>query len=96
VWIENPHNRICEQIHLSCGGSVQASFGGNPAVNVIFEIEHTTAKEISDLADGIKYSLPAMPKPEVLIKSGSQFQVTAAPTFDTQLQKWIIKLQQTN
>lgn len=81
---------------LSCGGSVQASFGGRPLVNVIFEIEHITAKEISDLADGIKYNVPLMPKPEVLIKSGSQFQVIAPPTFDTQLQKWIIKLQQIN
>lgn len=79
----------------SCGGSIQASFGGRPSVNVIFEIDQLTAKEISNLADGIKYGVPPMPKPEILIKSGSQFKVVAPPIFDSQMQKWVIRLQQT-
>ena len=79
----------------SCGGSVQASFGGRAEVNVIFEIQHTTAKEITNLADGVKYSVPPMPAPEILIKAGSNFTVTAPPVFDNTLQKWIIKVTQT-
>ena len=79
----------------SCGGSVQASFGGRSEVNVIFEIQHITAKEITNLADGVKYSVPPMPAPEILIKAGSNFTVTAPPVFDNALQKWIIKVTQT-
>lgn len=77
----------------SCGGSRDASFGGRPDVNVIFEILHKDGKEISDVADGIKYG--KMPKPEILIKSGSEFTSIADPIFDTSLNKWIIKLIQT-
>jgi hypothetical protein len=79
----------------SCGGSLQASFGNRPTINVIFEIEHITAKEITSLADGVKYNVPPMPAPELLIKAGSNFTVTAPPVFDNSLQKWIIKVTQT-
>ena len=79
----------------SCGGSVQASFGGRPEINVIFEIQHSTAKEITSLADGVKYGVPPMPAPEILIKAGCNFTVIAPPVFDNLLQKWIIKLIQT-
>ena len=63
----------------SCGGSIEASFAGRPEINVIFEIEQLTAKDISDLADGIRYGNPAMLKPELLIKSGGKFLVTKTP-----------------
>lgn len=76
----------------SCGGSIQASFAGRPKINVIFEIRHITAKEISDLADGIKYG--NMAKPEILIKSNSRFEVIADPVFDATLGKWRLKLKQ--
>jgi TANFOR domain-containing protein len=76
----------------SCGGSLGASFSGRSDVNVIFEIAHTTGKEISDLADGVLYG--GMPRPEILIKAGSQFKVIAAPLFDQSLQKWVIRVQQ--
>ncbi len=76
----------------SCGGSMSASFSGRAEVNVIFEIAHTTGKEISDLADGVMYG--KMPRPEILIKAGSQFKAIADPFFDQSLQKWIIKVQQ--
>jgi hypothetical protein len=76
----------------SCGGSMSASFSGRAEVNVIFDIAHTTGKEISDLADGVMYG--GMPRPEILIKAGSQFKVIAAPLFDQSLQKWIIRVQQ--
>jgi hypothetical protein len=78
----------------SCGGSESASFGGRPDVNIIFEIQHTTGKEISDLADGIKYGVPVMIKPEILIKAGSKFNVVTDPIFDATLSKWKIKLVQ--
>ncbi len=76
----------------SCGGSISSSFSGRPEVNVIFEIAHTTGKEISDLADGVIYG--GMPRPEILIKAGSQFKVVSAPLFDKALKKWVIKVQQ--
>lgn len=76
----------------SCGGSQAASFGGRPEVNVIFEIRHTTGKEISDLADGIKYG--TMPRPEILIKAGSKFEAISDPIFDTSLGKWKVILKQ--
>jgi hypothetical protein len=71
---------------------MSASFSGRAEVNVIFDIAHTTGKEISDLADGVMYG--GMPRPEILIKAGSQFKVIAAPLFDQSLQKWIIRVQQ--
>ena len=71
---------------------MNASFASRPDVNVIFKIEHTTGKEISNFSDGIKYG--DMPAPEIVIKSGSEFQVVAPPVFDNTLQKWIIELKQ--
>ncbi len=74
----------------SCGGSLGASFSGRPEVNVIFEIQHSTGKNISDFADGIKYG--NIVGPEILIKSGSEFEAIADPVFDSNIGKWIIKL----
>lgn len=77
----------------SCGGSQASSFSGRPDVNIIFEIQHTTGKEISALADGIKYG--SMPGPEILIKAGSKFEAVSDPIFDAAIGKWKIKLIQT-
>ncbi|MFC4095521.1 fibronectin type III domain-containing protein [Euzebyella saccharophila] len=74
----------------SCGGSQGASFGGRPEINIIFEIQHTTGKNITDFADGVKYN--NMPAPEILIKSGSKFEAVADPVLDQSTGKWIIKL----
>ncbi len=76
----------------SCGGSKSASFAGRSDVNVIFQIKHTTGKEISDLADGIKYAIPPIAKPEILIKSGSKFKVLGTPTIDSETGKYLINV----
>lgn len=74
----------------SCGGTQVASFGDRTDVNVIFEIRHTSAKEISDFADGIRYG--RMQGPEALIKTGSKFKVVSDPTYEVNFGKWKIKL----
>ena len=74
----------------SCGGTKLASFGGRPDVNIIFEIRHKAGKDISDLADGIQYG--NMPRPEILIKSNSIFEVISGPTFNATSGKWEIIL----
>jgi len=77
----------------SCGGTQGASFGNRPEINIIFEIQHTTGKNITDFADGVKYG--SMPAPEILIKSGSKFEAISDPIYDSSLGKYIIKLIQT-
>lgn len=80
----------------SCGGSLEASFAGRQDVNILFQIEHKTGKNITDLSDGIKYGVPPMGEPEVLIKAGSNFKVVSQPQFNNALQKWVIKIEQIN
>ncbi|WP_271729862.1 hypothetical protein [Aquimarina algiphila] len=50
------------------------------------------AKDISDFADGIKFR--GNPRSEVLIKSGSQFEVVKSPYYLKKDKKWIIELVQ--
>ena len=78
----------------SCGGIRDASFAGRADVNVVFEITHISGKDISDLSDGIKYGLPPMGKPEILIKAGCNFEAIANPVFEAVINKWIIKVKQ--
>ena len=74
----------------SCGGSKSASFANREGVNVIFQIKQTTGKDISNLADGIRYG--TMPKPEILIKSGSKFKVLGTPSIDPESGKYLINV----
>jgi hypothetical protein len=78
----------------SCGGSIGASYAERDHINIIFKIKHLNAKDISNFSDGIKYGNPPMPKPEILIKSGSIMRVVSTPTFDVALGKWVIQIQQ--
>uniref|UniRef100_UPI00232F3708 hypothetical protein n=1 Tax=Aquimarina algiphila TaxID=2047982 RepID=UPI00232F3708 len=76
----------------SAGSSKSASFADRPEVNVLFDIKHLDAKDISDFADGIKFR--GNPRSEVLIKSGSQFEVVKSPYYLKKDKKWIIELVQ--
>jgi len=78
----------------SCGGSLDATFAGRDDVNVIFQIKHTSGKDISDLADGIRYRVPPFAKPEILIKSDSKFEVLNPPRYDDVRKKWVIDMLQ--
>lgn len=80
----------------SCGGSIRASFAERPSVNVVFLIKHSTGKDISDLADGIIFAPRPLPRPEILIKSGSSFKVLENPVFDKSINKWLISVEQVN
>ncbi|WP_108807968.1 hypothetical protein [Aquimarina spinulae] len=73
----------------SAGSSKTASFADRPEINVLFDIKHLDAKDISDFADGIKFR--GNPRSEVLIKSGSQFEVTKPPYLNED-KKWVIEL----
>ena len=76
----------------SAGGSLDASFAGRPDVNVVFSIEHLNAKDISDLADGVRYG--GMPPPELILPSGSEVRVTEPPRFDPATNRWFINVTQ--
>ncbi|MEM8531927.1 MAG: hypothetical protein AAGF95_13875 [Chloroflexota bacterium] len=76
----------------SAGGSLDASFAGRPDVNVVFSIEHLNAKDISDLADGVRYG--GMPPPELLLPSGSEVRVMEPPRFDPATNRWFITVTQ--
>ncbi len=72
----------------SCGSSHKASFIDK--ADVIFEIRHLDAKDISDFADGIKFR--DYPRSELLIKSGSEFKVKSNHKIDVSTGKPIIEL----
>ena len=77
----------------SCAGSESGSFVNKPNVNIVFEIEQLTARDISDFADGINYKTPPYPKPEILIPPG-KFKSLGNPVFDPVIGKWRIKVKQ--
>lgn len=79
---------------ISCGGTMDGSFAGRPRVNVVFEITHLTGKDISELADGIRYG--GMEPPEVMIRDGRTFESLGSPVFDETRGKWIIRVRQLN
>ena len=79
---------------ISCGGTLDGSFAGRPRVNIIFEITHLTGKDISELADGVRYG--GMEPPEVMIREGRNFESVADPVFDETRGKWIIRVRQLN
>jgi hypothetical protein len=74
----------------SCGSSQSASFASK--ADVIFEIKHLDAKDISAFADGIKFR--GYPPSELLIKSGSEFKVISNNKIDALSGKPIIELLQ--
>ena len=77
---------------ISCGGSIDASFGERS--NVVFEIEHISGKDISEFADGIRYGV--MPPPEVMIREGRTFESISHPVWDDIHQWWFIRVRQLN
>ena len=74
----------------SCGSSKAASFADK--TDVIFEIKHLNAKDISSFADGIKFR--GYPPSELLIKAGSEFKVISNNKIDALSGKPIIELLQ--
>lgn len=72
----------------SCGSSQAASFASK--ADVIFEIKHLDAKDISAFADGIKFR--GYPPSELLIKAGSEFKVISNNKIDALTGKPIIEL----
>ena len=72
----------------SCGSSIEASFIAKS--DVIFQIKHLDAKDISDFADGIKFR--DYPPHELLIRSGAEFRVISNDLIDEVTGKNIIEL----
>ncbi|MGL4599358.1 MAG: hypothetical protein ACRCYO_17680, partial [Bacteroidia bacterium] len=72
----------------SCGSSNLASFANKS--DVIFEIVHLDAKDISSFADGIKFR--GKQPNELLIKAGSEFKVISNHKIDPLSGKPIIEL----
>ncbi len=86
--IYTPNSTHTWDAFTSCGSSIEASFISKS--DVIFEIKHLDAKDISDFADGVKFR--GYPPHELLIKSGAEFKVISNTKIDKKTGKPIIEL----
>lgn len=59
--------------------SVGSVLGGTMAnSNIVFEIQNSTAYDITDFADGMAYNVPPNPGRELIIPAGAELEVVDA------------------